>query len=208
MATRAEMIAEMEDEMDRSDATAFASKISAAIRKFQKERFWFNESRSVTFNTVQGTSDYSFATIGTEFYTIDAAFITDGSTVRELGNQDYVRLEYLLGNAGTTQGSPTLFGYIEKSLRLYPIPNGVYTIRLEGHAKLAEPANDADTANDWMNEAYDLIKADAKRRLFAQKYRDTEGAAIETIAVADALSDLRDATTSKIGTGIVRSTQF
>ncbi len=99
MTTKALMIAEIEDDTERSDSTAIGKKINAAIRHYQPRRFWFNESRSVTFNTVAGTDLYTFVTIGTEFYRVDSVAVTiDTDDVRYLDRMNYVDLSALADN--------------------------------------------------------------------------------------------------------------
>jgi hypothetical protein len=70
------------------------------------------------------------------------------------------------------------------------------------------PASDSEADNVWMNEGYDMVMAEAKARLFAQKYRDTEGATIERTVSGDAAGDLEGTSAGKMGTGSIRPTQF
>jgi hypothetical protein len=204
MTTRAIMLAEMADDMERTDTAAFASKISAAIRHYQPMRFYFNESRSVTFPTVAATTTYSWTTIGTEFYRIDGAFITEGTNVLELAPAHYTQFETPIASSAR----PTAFARLGDGVILWCSPDAIYTVRLDGHIKAAEPATDATVGNPWMVEAYDLIMARAKGELYAHRYEDPNNAAIMQQAEASALKELRRATTSKVGTGQLVPTQF
>ncbi|MGL4559846.1 MAG: hypothetical protein ACRCV5_20305, partial [Afipia sp.] len=61
-------------------------------------------------------------------------------------------------------------------IRLYPIPDAVYTVTLSYLQKIAEPASDGDS-NAWTEEAEELIRASAIRRLRRYDLRDYQGAA-------------------------------
>jgi hypothetical protein len=208
MTTRDIMLAEMADDMERSDSAAFTNKINAAIRHYQPKRFWFNESRTITFNTVASTDLYTFATIGTEFYRIDSAWIEiDTDDVRELERINYTDLEALADN-NTDEGEPSDYAYINKAVRLWRNPNDAYEVRLTGHTKVAAPTSDGETDNVWMTEAYDLIISRAKSELYAHRYNDPDNAAIMRAAEADALQRLHGATDDKVETGYLEATEF
>lgn len=208
MTTKAIMIAEIESDTERSDTVAIGLKIDAAIRQYQPRRFWFNESRSVTFNTVAGTDLYTFATIGTEFYQVDEVFATIGTDdVRELARMNYADLEFLAGN-NTDQGEPEDYCYINKAIRLWRNPDAIYSIRVVGHVKAAAPASDAEADNVWMTEAYDLIMSRAKAELYAHRWEDPANAALMQQAEASALRRLQSATMDKTQTGYLEATDF
>jgi len=202
------MLAEMADDMERSDSTAFAAKVNAAIRHYQPRRFWFNESRSVTFDTVASTDIYSFTTIGTEFYKIDGIYVTIAAgDVRELDRVDYSYLERI-ASADTTTGEPDVYAYINRAIRLWRNPAAVYSTRILGHVKLAAPATDDEANNLWMTEAYDLIMSRAKAELYAHRYEDPNNAAVMQQAEASALNRLRGNTTDKVQAGYLEQTEF
>lgn len=209
MTTLAVMLAEMQSDMERSsssDVTAMRAKINAAIRHYQPKRFWFNESRSVTFDTVASTAVYTFATIGTEFYKIDGAFLTNGSEIIELERVNYTEIE--TGMATPTEAVPMAYAYVEKSIRLYDVPDAIYAARLTGHIKLAAPASDAEADNAWMTEAYDLIMSRAKAELYAHRFEDPLNAQVMRAAEGDALSRLLGATHGKVALGYLEATEF
>lgn len=208
MTTQSVMIAEIQSDTERSDTAAIRNKIAAAIRHYQPTRFWFSESRDTTLNTVIDQSDYAFGTdITPEFYTIDGLFLTEGSNVYGLRPADYRGLEILL-DANTTSALPVSFAYIDRKLRVYPYPDAIYPVRVTGHIKIAVPATDDETGNEWFTEAYDLIMSRAKAELYAHRWEDPGQAAIMRAAETDALSRLVGTTNSKVGTGTIRPTQF
>lgn len=207
MTTQAIMLTEMQADLQRtatSAVTAMRNKIAAAIRFYQPHRFYFNESRTKTFNTVSTTSKYSWTTIGTEFYTIDGAFVTDSSNVLALRKSDY--LEFETPNTGNAR--PDAFAFIDGGLAFWPIPNDAYSIRLTGHIKAAAPATDDEASNPWMVEAYDLIMSRAKAELYAHRWFNPTLAQVMQEAESLARSSLRSATTSKVATGSLMPTEF
>lgn len=208
MTTRAVMIAEIEDDLERSDSTAISQKIGNAIRHYQGERFWFTETRASTFSTVIDQQDYAYGTdITDEFMELDGIYLTFGTSIIELKLVDYREIESLR-DATNPSGVPVRAAYINGTLALYPKPDAIYSVRLAGLIKKAAPASDGETGNVWMNEGYDLIKSHAKAELCAVRYRDAESASIERGLEKEYFSELRGKTAMKIGTGKIRPTQF
>lgn len=211
MTTRATLKTEILDDMERSattDGARVLAAISAAIKFYQPKRFWFNESRSVTFNTAAGTDTYTFATIGSEFYGIDGAFITIGAgDVRELERVDYAAMEQW-ADEDTTTGEPSEYAYIARSLRLWRTPDDAYAVRLLGHVKLAEPSTDDEADNAWFTEAYELIRCRAKAYLYAHVYEDPGMASLMRAAESEALASLLSATHAKTAPGYLAATEF
>lgn len=204
------MIAEILDDTERSSSQtdAIRAKIQAAIRHYQPTRFFFNESRDVTFNTVIGQTEYVFGTdIGTEFYKIDGVWLTEGTNVYEVARTDYRALEQLLDGTATPNQA-IVYAWIDRKLRFYPEPNEAYPVRITGHVKLAAPATDDESGNLWMTEAYDLVMARAKAELYAHRWEDPASAQVMRVAEDDALSRLRGAGAIKSGMGMIRPTCF
>lgn len=208
MSTLADMLAEMADDMERTETDAFRKKVVAAIRQYQPKRFFFNESRDTTFSTVATTDFYTWADIGAEFYKIDGVFVTDtGGNILPMAVDDYRSLETLIDTTASNN-IPTVFAYIAGGLRLYPVPDQVYLVRVTGHEKIAAPAEDGEEDNPWMTEAYDLIMSRAKAELYAHRYEDPANAAIMRTAEEDAYLRLNAASGKKTGTGYFLPTQF
>lgn len=217
MTTRAIMLAEIQADTGRTataQVTAMTAKINAAIRHYQPKTFWFNETRSVLFNTVIGTDTYAFNTatatgaIAAEFYGVDGIWITIASgDVRKLDQVDYAENE-AYDDSQTTNGQPSEWSYINKAVRLWRPPDAIYSCRVAGHVKVAAPASDAETDNPWMTEAYDLIMCRAKAELYAHKWEDPQNAALMVQAEASALKILQDATADKTRTGFIEATDF
>lgn len=208
--TLADMLTEIQADTERTKAaevTAMRSKINAAITHYQKTRFWFNESRSVTFNTVASQAEYTFATIGTEFYKIDGVFVTvSAQDIREMERVDYVDLERLYGSPVTNV--PTDYAYINRALRFASLPDAIYSTRITGHIKIGVPVADDTTDNEWFTEAYELIMCHAKALLYAHRWEDPNNASVMQSAAAVAYRQLRNATADKTRTGYLEVTEF
>lgn len=213
MTTRAALKTEILDDLERdasADGARVLSAISAAIKHYQPKRFFFNESRSVTFSTEADKWQYTFGTSGditTEFYRIDAVFVTENGNNYEMCQRDYREME-LLNDTNATTNRPYDWAYIGQSVVLYPVPDGVYTVRLTGHIKAAEPAADDTAGNVWFTEAYELIRCRAKSYLYAHVYPDPGMAQMMQVAEASALRALRSATMDRVSTGNVEPTSF
>lgn len=206
MTTQAIMIAEIESDADRSDTDAIRTKIQQAIRHFQPRRFWFNETRSNTFVTVIGQSDYDITTVG-DFYKFDALYVIESSgEVDELKRHDYRWQETLEGTV--TNNLPYAWSYVDKTVRLYPPPDDVYTMRPTGHLKIAAPATDDEANNDWMLYAYDMIKYRARATLEAERWENPNSALMFKQMEDMEFNRLMAEGSKRIGTGEVLPTQF
>lgn len=218
MTTRALLKATILDDMHRTsvaDGTRVINEISTAIKFYQPRRFFFNDTRAITFSTVASTDVYPFntppstvGTVGAEFYRIDGVWITISSTdIRELVQVHPDDMEES-ADEDTTTGEPSEWSYMDRSFRLWRKPDAIYSVRLMGHIKLAEPATDAETGNSWMTEAYELLRARAKYMLALHVWDDPELAARMKIAIGEAEGALISATFDKFRTGFVTATEF
>lgn len=192
-------------------ASQIATAVLAAIRYCERKTYYFNETRDVTFATVDGQEWYDSsdnANIPT-LVRIVAAWTEDSAGQRdELVRMMPADMEQLADSSGS-RGEPYAFTYFGQRIRLYPMPDATaYTIRLQlGPYRLAPLSADSDT-NAWLSEAYDLVKARAKYILAKDTLKDA------TIA-AEALNDFNDQdnalageTTSRNATGYIRPTDF
>lgn len=177
--------------------------IRTAIDHYQGERFWFNVSRDKTFDTVASQ----------EFYTatddIDVGYIEkidyvklelDDNQVVRLYEEPQTRIEEW-AEQGTNTGEPRYYTVYDGSVRLYPVPDQVYTVRMAGVFGLAAPADDTEENNQWMIAAERLIRFRALFELFAHVIVDLERAKIAEGAAEEALSRLKIRTSNKQQTG-------
>lgn len=211
MSTYGTMQDRIADEINRTDLAAqIRYAIKTAIKTYDKKRFWFNESRNFTFSTVDGQEFYSSSDNANIPYllaidTVQVA-ITSGDKYL-LERVPYEQMEGVSFNGTTDEGQPTWFCYYEKKLRLYPIPDAVYTVRVSGHWALDDLSATTDT-NAWMVEAEALIRSRAKRELFTHVIRDAEGVAAMVQSEMAELKELNSASSMRGSSGILQPTEF
>lgn len=181
-------IADDIDDTTGEYSTQINAAIFAAIRYCEREPYYFNETRDLTFPTVQGQEWYDandLAEIKT-LVRIVAVYSEESSGQRSiLRRATPVELETLSDNSAST-GEPYAYTYFGQRIRLYPIPDATpYTIRLQlGPYRLAL-SSEAQGTNAWFTEAYDLIKARAKYILAKDTLKDAN-------AAVEALNDYND----------------
>lgn len=210
MTTLATMKADIADDLVRTDLTSsIADAITRAIEHYQPARFWFNETRSETFDTVAAQPRYSSADDAAipEFVTLDGLVITVAGQNRPLRLIDPVQFELLLDNSAST-GQPYSCTYYDITIGLYPIPDQIYTVRMLGHIKKAAPANDAEANNVWMTHAYQLIRSRATADVAQTKMHDFEYSASAVAREDSALRRLQRETSKRIGSGCIQATSF
>lgn len=210
MSTLAELKAEIADDLDRTDLTTqIDSETTRAIKFYQPTRFYFNETRDVTFSTVAAQALYSVSDAPEipQFFEIDQICFEDGDQKYDLTEISPKEWEVATGSGGTS-AKPIAWAYFNQSIGLYPIPDGVYTIRVIGHIKKAEPTDDVEEGNVWMVEAFDLIRARVCKQLALKKLRDQSLFETQSAAEADELRNLLAQTAIKTGTGFVTPSDF
>ncbi|SRR6266436_6632353 len=198
--TQAQMKLDIADELLRSDLTSqIAAAIATAIDAYQAERFFWSESRDTTFNTVAAQEfyaevdipgistmmsfDYVVLYLGTPPQAIP--WIMERRTDKEIE---------LLNQNGLVKGQPYNWTYYNQQLRLGPIPDTVYNIRIAAQKFTPGPASDSTTNNPWMTYAERLIRSRAKYELLFHVIRDFEEAEIMATAVNDAYTTLKGRT--------------
>jgi len=210
MSTLGAMKAEIADDLDRTDLTSqIATAITAAIRHYRDEPFWFNETRNITFATVADQSIYTTVTGDVtsvaDITTIYDAFRVEAGRVITMCRRDISEWE-MLADAGASKGQPYTYSFLNDALHLDPIPDSTaYTIRLHGKIRRPAPSTDGETGNVWMVQAYELIRTDAKRRLAAHTIRDPQLAADMAALAAEELSHLYAETSRKVGAGQIEA---
>lgn len=219
------MKARIADEIARDDLTSqIANAINDAIDAYQNERFYFNESRSLTFSTVINQEFYTASDLPdiVNIVKIDFAYLFINNYPYKLVATAPELLESLSVTA-TYTGPPYEYAWYDNSIRLYPIPNAVYPIRITAQILRAPPGSDGETGNVWMTAAERLIRSRAKYELAVHVLNDDElarrmgGPGVDDDgngsagAVGEALQSLRQ-TTKRItqigGSGFVRPMAF
>lgn len=162
--------------------------IQSAISKWERETFYFNDFRlepltGGPFNTVilrefYGAADY--APLGT-LACIKSMRVLISSNRYPVDERDANYLNMVSVNPLNT-GQPTDYSFDANQVRLYPIPNGIFPIGLTGTQRLSALVADTD-ANAWTQDAFDLIRSEAKLILARDVINDVdiEAGAIKAI---------------------------
>lgn len=186
--------------------------LNAAVRYCERNTYYFNEARDVTFPTVAGQEWYDdddSADI-TTLIRIQDAYCEQSGAQRHLMNRATPEEIELLADASASTGEPYAYTYFGRRLRLYPIPDSAaYTIRLQvGPYRLNFDATDETTESAWVTEAYDMIKARAKYILFKDTLLDPARAAEALNDYSDQHRALKGETALRNGTGKIAATAF
>jgi hypothetical protein len=214
MATLAELIAEIADDIDDTtgEYTAQTRKaILSAIRFCERKTYYFNQTRDVTFPTVIGQEWYGAADNANipTLVQIQYAYL-EGPTVerRTMRRVQNVDIEEISPTAAE-MGEPYCWTYFDQQMRIYPIPGPtVYTVRLQlGPYRLATLVDDAET-NAWLSEAYDMIKARAKYILQKDTLKDAALAVEALNDFNDQELALAEETSRRMSTGRIKATCF
>jgi len=172
MATYGELQTRIANELNRTDLTSeIQAAIQRAIREFRYTRFRFNTGYKGTT-----TAD------GVEFYPLPNDLI-DVDLITLIDGTDRIPLEqrsnqWVETNRTTTYytGLPYIFAIVADTLRLYPVPDDTYTLRMFCLKELGGLSDNADE-NTWTSEGQDLITLRAKVILLREVIRGAESIA-------------------------------
>ena len=206
MATFKQLQDEVQSDLRRSDLETETSKaINAAIRDYASQRFWFNDTRKITFQTVAGQEFYDSLSnpIIPVLVKIDTLTVSDGISVCPLEREENDNLEVV----SFEQGFPSFYSYIDLSIRLIPVPLAVYQVRGTGFARPGDLLNETDT-NNFTENASDLIRYSAARRVFTSPVRNADQAGAMAFLEKEQLTRLRSETVLRLGSGTIVPTVF
>lgn len=201
------LIDRIEDELVRTDLTTQVKRsIVSAINYYEREPWWFLEDRDETFTTSDGQEFYGSADASfiPGLKDIAAVTITINSNRFPLTRRSYEYIETLSVQT-TSEGQPQDYCYFANQLRLYPIPDTAYEVRVSYNKNRTTLSATTDT-NDWVTTAEELIRCRAKWDLFAHVIREDIGANSEAEYMKalerEAYSQLRGEHNSRASTGI------
>lgn len=210
MTTQADLKAEMASDLFRADLTdIIASKITNAVRFYNRERFYWNTLDAEEFDMVVGQSRYTVADAAfiPNIVRLDALFLILPDKTCELERIPPAKIERLLGGT-PSNGEPCMFAYESQSLRFYLPPKDTYLVRIHGQIAVAGPATDVEADNPWMNDGYELIKQRALSKVYGESLHDTQMAQVHTGLEAVELNSIVGETNMRSGTGELASTDF
>lgn len=206
---KARIASELGQRTDLADQIGYA--INDAIAAYENYRFWFNESRAITFSTVALQEFYTSsdsANIAT-IQKFDYVMLYQGDIPHQLTYANPETMEWQSIN-GSTSGTPWEYTWYGNAIRLYPVPDQAYTVRIGASVKVPAPATDSETGNAWMVHAERLIRSRAKLELAIHVEFDSELANNMAAAVEEAYTQLKSRTNilTQADQGRIRAMEF
>lgn len=209
MTTLLDLQTRIATDLTRTDLTSqIASAVGDAIAFYGRQRFWFNVTRSQTFQTVVGQQAYTASDLAAipDIVKLDALFIPQSQSIYPLDRYEPADFEVIAGGM-SGGGKPRAFTYIDQSILLWPVPSAVYTLRPHMHYKLPALVNPTDT-NAWTTDAEELIRTHAKMLLYIDVLEDPDGMQRMAAKLTDLLAALRSESSSRQSNGIIQGTDF
>lgn len=202
MATYSDLQSQIATELGRTDLTTpIQTAILAAIRHYQRRLSLFGQG-STSLSTVASTAEYD---LPADFIAIDFVQIASTNGTYTLDAELYDVLAALDITGLTSE--PDRYAYRNYKLRLYPVPDAVYTVTVYYWAALAAPSGATDSTG-WTNDLLDLIRHRAKVDLAANSLRDDQGASTYRAAEMDTLDGVILQRDRALSMGRVVPTEF
>lgn len=207
--TMANAIADDIDDTQGEYVEQIQKAIFAAIRYCERDVYYFNETRDVTFTTVPDQQWYGAAAnpeIPT-LVTIQALYLESDVIERRMLRRTINEEIERISDSTASRGEPYEWAYFNRQIRLYPIPGETsYTIRMQLGPYRLDPIQNAEDTNAWFTEAYDMIKARAKYILAKDTLKDATVAAEALNDYGDAQQSLKAETSRRSSTGRIIAT--
>jgi hypothetical protein len=208
MGTFSDLQTNIANDLTRNDlGSQIKSAIGDAVKFYETSRFWFNTTRSKTFQTKATQAAYDGDDLAEipNIIRIEKLYLRDGVSIYPLDWYEPDEFEFLTGlNAS---GRPTIYTYVDSQILVYPTPVAANILRPHMHYRLAPLAQDTDS-NAWCNEAENLIRAHAKLILYTNVIEDDEGAQRMQAEIPALKSKLDYETSARSATGRIRGTDF
>jgi len=201
MSNRENLLAEILDDLNRSDMTTAASNaISSAIDFYGKERWYFLEGHT----TITSSASQVYYPLPSDMYDPDSIMVNFGGSYEPLDRVNF--LEINEKDTGVVVGEAEEYCIREDSIRFYPIAGSTtYTVVVSYH-KILETS--ASASNAWTNVAKDLIRHNAAKSVLANKLKDLQGAKMTAEFEQLAYDQLRAIHSSKVSTGKFTKTDW
>lgn len=211
MTTRADIEAQIADDLARSDLTSqIGTAINTAIRAYRFERMGFNEAYRVTATLTVSMDSKAFTDVSVRFRKIDRMRIVRSTNdYLDLYRRDY---DWVMSRQDVrTVAVPSEYAVYNSTFHFDSLADQTYTILIDGLKDLGNAASGTYTAGDasaWFNDARELIRHRAKRELYANVLKDMELAGVAKAAETDALDTLKAEAGEQNTTGFIRPSEF
>jgi hypothetical protein len=150
-----------------NDGALTTAQVNYAIQdtiKFHERRPWYFNQTVGTFSTVAAQEYYSSADLAAipNIINIASMLVTNSGIKTPVVGVTFETLDDV--QDGSMTGIPGNFTIWQQQIRLYPIPDGVYTVTMAYIYRLTALSADEDS-NAWTTDAEELIRQGAKRRI-------------------------------------------
>lgn len=210
--TLSHLVSVIQDEIDDTTDEYVAQiqeSIFAAIRFCERESFYFNESRDVTFQTRAGQCAYDASDtrhLETAVKIKNVYLKSDQHHKLELERRSPFALEPSLSSE--QQGTPVCYSYFDRKLYLYPTPDRAYQIQLLLSPQRLSEVERVDEEHPWFIYGFDLIKARAKYELYKNILKEPDCAAAAYNDFTEQLHELRAETSKRHNVTRIIPTDF
>jgi hypothetical protein len=180
--------------------------IQTAISSYENTAFYFNQKVG-TFPTVSGREYYGVADLADipNMIKVYSANVSVSGMKQALNPVDFNEIDEQ--QTGSVTGTPYVYASFQQQLRLYPIPNAVFTVQMSYINKFAALSADGST-NAWMDDGEELIRQSAKRRLALDVFYSDKAAARAKVLEDEAFDGLRQETKQRLPNMQLRSPAF
>jgi hypothetical protein len=189
MTTYATMRTRIADEMV-NDGDITSAQINYAIqdtiKQYERRPWWWNQ-KTATMSTVASQEYYSSSDLADIPDIVQIVAATVGTIKSPMRAVDYLTIDD--EQDGSVEGEPRVFAVFKENIRLYPIPDAVYTVTLSYIYRLTALSADADT-NAWTTDAEELIRQGAKRRIAINYLQADDLAARFAVMEREAFTEL------------------
>lgn len=190
------------DELDRTDLTSqIQLAIRSAIKHYSSLNLWFKEER-ITANTIPDTEYYALPSTMIGLRSVRLEDSSNHSWVLKPKTMEYMEEHY--DSASDYTGRPKEYCLFDSMLRLGPIPDETYSIRLAVTEVLDTLSATADT-NEWMSAGEELIRQRAKWDIALNILKDQTQASGYKAAEIEAKDALISRSEQYTSTGKIRS---
>lgn len=169
--------------------------VQSAIKDYEAYRFHFNE-RTLSI-TLSATNTYALslwvatdATLGDIIEIDNMSVVVSGGRRYPLDEVGHDRMRWLDVGAGQPTGNPQLYSLWNQSVVIDSFPTTAITGTIDCHVKLKAVTAFTDD-NAWSNDASELIRNAALKRLWGLRYHDYTAAQAAAVAEQDALGALQ-----------------
>lgn len=167
------------DELVRPDlrASHIPLAVNDAIKEAATNRFWFNEVRGLTFNTVPGQDIYTASDAVDLSYLsrIDTLWLVINGQRWNALPTNALDIECWLEGQTTLTGEPAYFARYGGGIRLWMPPRGVWPVYIDGVTRFRDLEDNSDT-NAYLTDGERYIRALAKANLLEGVIRDFDQA--------------------------------